>query len=83
MQVERKKTFGFKPILISPENHKWLTSVTSKSQIINDTISELLKDKLNVKVNVNAIAQIHLQVSRPEGSMLPATKRKRDPSPDG
>ena len=45
MNIERRKTEGFKPVLVSPENHTRLAQRTNKSQIFNDVITELLNTK--------------------------------------
>ena len=74
---DRRKTNGFKPILVDPGNHTRLAKMTNKSQIYDDIITELLNK------NMNAIVQTNPQVERPERFVLPSTKGQRGPKPNG
>jgi hypothetical protein len=76
MKIERRKTIGFKPVLLSPETHARLSEITKKCQIYNDVITELL----NMNMNVNTIVQTNPQVDRPERSALPSTKKGVTPN---
>ena len=76
MNIERRKTVGFKPVLLSPETHARLAEITKKSQIFNDVITELLNTKgirLEELQNQKQVEPLH-------GSVVPQSKGELRPN---
>lgn len=73
MNIERRKTVGFKPVLLSPETHARLAEITKKSQIFNDVITELL--------NKNVFDAVGLQGNRigPQTPVAPESTKELRP----
>ena len=72
MTSMRRKTEGFKPILISPGNYTTITEMAKKSQIYNDVITELLNMKQN------AIRSEHV-LGEANTHSIPSTKGSSKP----
>ena len=50
MVNHRKKTFGFKAVMLSPDTHKRLAELTNHTKMYNDIITELLNSNSNSKI---------------------------------